>query len=110
MAMHMAKSMGKSEAVLKLLAKIPRGKVTTYGELSKAANSSPRAIGQVMRRNRWPEKYPCYKVVASSGKIHGYDGCLKGAKVKKKIDLLKKDGIEITNNKVNLSRHMHKFT
>jgi len=94
---------------LLLLRKIPRGKVTSYGELAKATGSSPRAIGQVMRRNEHPELYPCYKVVASNGRIHGYGGCLKGGKVDKKISLLKKDGIEIRNKRVDLAKYLHRF-
>ncbi|MBI4438925.1 MGMT family protein [Candidatus Woesearchaeota archaeon] len=94
---------------LTLLAKIPKGKVTTYGELARITRSSPRAIGQVMRRNPYPEIYSCYKVISSSGKIHGYDGCLKGSKVGKKIGLLKKDGIEIKNSRIDLARYLHKF-
>ena len=94
---------------LLLLRKIPKGKVTTYGTLAKVTNSSPRAIGQIMRHNEQPELYPCYKVVSSSGKTHGYSGCLKGAKVEKKINLLKKDGIKIENGKINLSKHLYKF-
>ncbi len=95
---------------LLLLRKIPKGKITTYGELARAMGSSPRAIGQVMRRNKHPEIYPCYKVVSSNGKIHGYDGCLKGEKVDRKIMLLKKDGIETRNGRVDLSKHLHKFS
>ena len=94
---------------LLLLTKIPRGKVTTYGALAKATKSSPRAIGQIMCRNQRPDIYPCYKVVSASGKIHGYDGCLKGQKISKKISLLKKDGIEIRDNKIDLSKYLHKF-
>jgi methylated-DNA-[protein]-cysteine S-methyltransferase len=101
--------MEKSLAVLKLLAKIPKGKVTTYGELARFAKSSPRAVGQIMRRNQQPEIYPCYKVVSSNGKIHGYDGCLSGKKVGRKISLLEKDGIEVENNRINLSRYLHRF-
>ena len=92
-----------------MLTKIPRGKVTTYGALARATGSSPRAVGQIMRRNEHPETYPCYKVVSSSGKVHGYSGCLKGAKVNKKIRMLKKDGIEIVNGKIDLSKYGHKF-
>jgi methylated-DNA-[protein]-cysteine S-methyltransferase len=50
--------MEKSLTVLKMLRKIPRGKVTTYGALAKAAKSSPRAVGQIMRNNPHPELYP----------------------------------------------------
>ena len=98
-----------SLTVLKLLPKIPRGKVTTYGELARVAKTSARAVGQIMRHNPHPELYPCYKVISSSGKIHGYDGCLMGKKIDRKISLLKKDGIVIENGKIDLSKHMHKF-
>lgn len=98
-----------SLTVLKLLPKIPRGKVTTYGELARATGTSPRAVGQIMRHNEHPERYPCYKVVSASGKVHGYAGCLRGAKITKKVSLLKKDGIEIKNGKIDLSKHLHKF-
>ena len=101
--------MQKSLAVLKMLTKIPKGKVTTYGVLAEAAKSSPRAVGQIMRRNQRPDLYPCYKVVSASGKIHGYDGCLSGGKVGKKAALLKKDGIKIENDRIDLSKYLHKF-
>ncbi len=99
----------KSEMILKMLTKIPRGKVTTYGALANAASSSPRAIGQVMRNNKHPELYPCYKVISSNGSLGGYDGCVKGSKMGKKIRLLKSDGIEIKNGRIDLSRYMHRF-
>lgn len=94
---------------LLLLRKIPKGKVTTYGALARATRSSPRAIGQVMRRNERPDLYPCYKVISASGKIHGYDGCLKGAKIGKKIRLLRKDGIVIENGKIDLKKFKFSF-
>ena len=94
---------------LLLLRKIPKGKVTTYGVLAKATKSSPRAIGQIMRHNEHPEIYPCYKVISTSGKIHGYSGCLSGKRVEKKINLLRKDGIKIENNRIDLSRYLYEF-
>ena len=99
----------KSEIILKMLTKIPKGKVTTYGELSKACKSSPRAVGQVMRNNKHPEIYPCYKVIYSDGTLGGYDGCLKGNKISKKLSLLKKDGIDIKNKKINIEKYLHRF-
>lgn len=94
---------------LLLLRKVPKGKVTTYGALAKATKSSPRAIGSVMRHNKHPEIYPCYKVVSSSGEIGGYAGCVSGKNIIKKVGLLKKDGIKIENGKIDLMRHLHKF-
>jgi len=101
--------MSKSDEVLKMLRQIPKGKVTTYGCLAKKAKTSPRAVGQIMRRNAHPEIYPCYKVVSSSGKIHGYSGCMSGKTHKKKAALLKKDGIDIRNGKINLGQYLYKF-
>ncbi|MBI2578423.1 MAG: MGMT family protein [Candidatus Aenigmarchaeota archaeon] len=93
---------------LLLLRKIPKGKVTTYGALAKACNSSPRAIGSVMRSNPRPDLYPCYKVVASDGGIGGYAGCVKGKKIAEKISLLKKDGIRIRNRKIE-DKYIYRF-
>jgi methylated-DNA-[protein]-cysteine S-methyltransferase len=84
------------KAVL-LLKKIPKGKVTTYKELAKAAGSpaAARAVGNAMNWNQEPMKYPCYKVVCSDGKIGGYAGGLT-----KKIRLLRKDSIFVKNGKI----------
>lgn len=92
-----------------LLRKIPRGKVTTYGELAKATKSSPRAIGQIMKRNDHPEIYPCFKVIASDGTIGGYAGCVKGKKIDEKIARLRKDGIKMNNGKIDLKKYLHRF-
>ena len=82
---------------LLLLRKVPRGKVTTYGDLAKAAKTSPRAIGRIMRYNKEPKKYPCYKVIKSDGSIGGYCGSMNSGK---KVLLLRRDGIKIKNNRI----------
>jgi len=92
-----------------LLKKIPKGKVTTYGELARAAKTSARAVGSIMRSNEHPDEYPCYKVVSADGNIGGYCGETSGKQIEKKIKLLKNDGIEIKNGKINLKKHLHKF-
>ncbi len=92
-----------------LLKKIPRGKVTTYKELARAAKTSPRAVGSIMRSNEHPEEYPCYKVISSSGGLGGYCGATSGKQINKKIRLLKKDGIEIKNGKIYLNKYLYKF-
>ena len=89
-----------------LLKKIPRGKVTTYGELAKACNTSPRAVGAIMRSNKRPEIYPCYKVVMADGSLGGYCGSMNN---KKKISLLRKNGIVIKNGKIDLKKYLYKF-
>eukprot|EP00039_Didymoeca_costata_P010661 m.144312 g.144312 ORF g.144312 m.144312 type:complete len:94 (-) comp14916_c0_seq1:1391-1672(-) len=39
------------ERVYKLVTAIPEGYVTTYGDIAKALESSPRAVGGAMRHN-----------------------------------------------------------
>jgi len=95
--------------VLDSLLKIPKGKITTYGELARYHKTSPRAIASILRANKNPHSYPCYKVVMSSGKIGGYCGSDPKA-IRKKITLLKKDGMEIQKMRIELSNYLFKFT
>lgn len=83
--------------ILKLLQKIPKGKITTYGILAKKGGTHPRTVGIIMKTNQEPKKYPCYKVVASDGRLGGYSA---KAGISEKIALLKKDGIKIKNGRI----------
>lgn len=76
----------------KLLARIPRGKVATYGGIARALGMprAHRAIGTLCGKNDRPDLYPCYKVVRSDGTIGGY---ILGTT--EKIRRLKKDGVEV---------------
>ena len=93
------------ERCYSLLQKLPRGKVTTYKALAQALNSQAyRAVGTAMKNNLSPIKVPCHRVIKSSGEIGNYS---QG--VAKKIALLKKEGVEIINNKVELSKYLYNF-
>ena len=80
-----------------LLKKIPRGKAATYKELARACKTSPRAIGRIMAGNKDPKKYPCYRVVASSGALTGYSA---PGGLAKKQKLLAVDGIAVRRGSV----------
>ncbi len=75
-----------------LVKKIPKGKITTYKEIAKALNSSPRAVGQALKRNPFPINIPCHRVIKSDGSLGGYKGKVN-SKLKK--ELLEKEGVEI---------------
>ena len=78
--------------------KVPKGKVTTYREIAKKLRTKAyRAVGAALRNNRKPIIIPCHRVVKSSGEIGGYAGIMNN---KKKVELLKKEGIKIKNNKI----------
>jgi len=53
--------------VYALLQQIPEGKVTTYAAMSKALNSSPRAVGGALRNNPFAPEVPCHRCIASTG-------------------------------------------
>jgi len=94
------------EKVLELTKKIPHGKVTTYKIIAHELNTKAyRAVGNALKRNTQPIVIPCHRVIHSSGHIGGYS---RG--IKRKIELLKKEGIKIKNNKVvNLHEVLHRF-
>ena len=89
-----------------LLKLIPEGKVTTYGEMAKALNTKAwRAVGSAMAKNKNLFVIPCHRVVRSDGAIGQY---ALGAD--KKSELLKTEGVSITDGKVNLEEFMHMFS
>jgi len=86
--------------VYRLLKHVPRGRVTTYGAIARALKQpkAGRRIGQILKQNPRPIQIPCHRVVRSDGKIGGYCGS-KPANIKKKMALLKSEGIEFRNGK-----------
>ncbi|KKP58246.1 MAG: hypothetical protein UR52_C0021G0002 [Candidatus Gottesmanbacteria bacterium GW2011_GWA1_34_13] len=90
--------------VYQFLLQIPKGKVVTYGMIAKQIGcKSARLIGNILHQNPNPQKFPCYKVVNAEGKIainYAYGG------KKEQIKRLKKDGIEVKNDKVNLKKYL----
>lgn len=82
-----------------LLEQIPRGKVSTYGDMAIQLGDiiASRAVGEMLSENDRPDIRPCYRVVKSDGSLGGYTHP-KG--VKEKIRKLRRDGIEIRNGRV----------
>ena len=100
--------MNFTEKVYELTRKIPRGKVTTYGEIAKAIGKpdSARAVGQALRHNPFAPKVPCHRIIASSGDLHGFAGKFRNPE---KARMLREEGIEVENNKVDLEKFGFRF-
>lgn len=98
-----------SERVYGFCSRVPRGRVTTYGEIARAIGKpgSSRAVGQVLKRNPNAPRVPCHRVVKSDGSLGGYGGAGR-KKTENKRKMLAREGIEITKGKVNL-KHLFKF-
>ena len=97
--------MNFNERCYSVLRKVPKGKVTTYKELAKALQSKAyRAVGNAMNRNPYSPKVPCHRVVQSNGIVGGF-----ASGTRKKIAMLKKEGIEIVKRKIDLKKYLYKF-
>lgn len=85
--------------VYKLISKIPKGRVSTYGAVASAlkAKGASRAVGQILKANPTPIVVPCHRVVKSDGSIGGYGGA---AGSNKKIKLLRSEGLSIHDGKI----------
>lgn len=72
--------------------RIPRGATLTYGELARRAGSprAARAVGGVMRANRFPLVVPCHRVVGADGRLGGFSAA-GGIKTKRRLLLLERD-------------------
>ena len=94
-----------SEQCYKILVKVPKGKVTTYKAIAYALNTRAyRAVGTAMKNNPNAPKIPCHRVIKSDGKIGNY-----AFGTKKKIKMLKNEGIKIKNNRIDLYKYLYKF-
>ena len=82
--------------VEEVVAKVAPGKTISYKEVARKAgfHRAWRAVGSLMNKNENP-KVPCHRVVRSNGEIGGYR-----SGTKKKIKLLKKEGVLIKGHKL----------
>ncbi|QYS94142.1 6-O-methylguanine-DNA methyltransferase [Trichoderma simmonsii] len=81
------------------LCQIPRGRVTTYGLLSAHLGTSPRAVGNALRRNPFAPEVPCHRVVATGGTLGGFKGSWpkdgEGITITEKKSLLRGEGVRL---------------
>ncbi|MGQ9565863.1 MAG: methylated-DNA--[protein]-cysteine S-methyltransferase [Candidatus Bathyarchaeales archaeon] len=66
-----------SRRVLRVMALIPTGYVTTYGALAKVVGGHARAVGRACATNPFPPLIPCHRVVSADMSLGGYGGGLK---------------------------------
>jgi methylated-DNA-[protein]-cysteine S-methyltransferase len=64
-------------SVYKITSKIPRGKTMTYGQIARKLKTSPRAVGQALKRNPFAPRVPCHRVIMSDGSLGGFNGNIK---------------------------------
>ena len=94
------------DSVLKLVSRVPKGKVTTYKELARALGKprACRAVANALARNPQPMEIPCHRAVRSDGSVGGYS---LGAE--RKMALLDEEGVRIEDGRVDLKKYLFRF-
>jgi methylated-DNA-[protein]-cysteine S-methyltransferase len=97
--------MSFADRVYEVTKRIPKGKVSTYKDIAFALNCKAyRAVDSALNKNPFAPQVPCHRVINASGKLGGFASGLK-----KKVVLLKKEGILITKKKIDLNKFGYKF-
>ncbi len=92
------------EAIRKIILQIPRGKVSTYGAVARAAGF-PGAARQVVWALRGAQGLPWHRVIAAGGRIalpgeHGFEQRMR----------LESEGVLFSGSRVRMSECDHQFT
>ena len=97
-----------TKRIYEAVKKIPKGSVATYGQIAELAGNKgmARAVGNALHKNPDPDNRPCYRVVNSKGEL---SGAFAFGGANRQENLLKADGIEVVNRKVDLKVYGIKF-
>jgi len=90
--------------VIKVIKKIPKGKVATYGQIAAMAGN-PRAARQVVRvlhSSSDKEKLPWYRVINKQGKI----SLKPGERYEMQKGLLESEGVVFDDDSVDLKKYL----
>ncbi len=98
--------MGYFEDVVKVVVKIPGGKVATYGEVARAAGhpGSARQVAWALR-DADAKGVPWHRVLGSGGRI-----LLGGASGLRQRKLLESEGVRFLGDRVEIDRFSFRFS
>lgn len=89
------------ELVRRLVASIPAGRVSTYGDIASAAIlSSPRIVGWIMRTDS--ADLPWHRVITASGRPAAH-------LTSRQLELLRAEGVLATDGRIDLTTARHHF-
>ena len=93
-----------TKRIYEAVKKIPKGHVATYGQIAEMAGNPrmSRAVGNALHKNPDPLHIPCFRVVNSKGELAGAFAFGGG---KAQEELLREDGVEVVNGKVDLEKY-----
>lgn len=93
-----------TKRIYEAVKKIPKGHVATYGQIAEMAGNPrmSRAVGNALHKNPDPLHIPCFRVVNSKGELAGAFAFGGG---RAQAELLREDGVEVVNGKVDLEKY-----
>ena len=93
-----------TKRIYEAVKKIPKGHVAPYGQIAEMAGNPrmSRAVGNALHKNPDPLHIPCFRVVNSKGELAGAFAFGGG---KAQEELLRADGIEVVDGKVDLEKY-----
>jgi methylated-DNA-[protein]-cysteine S-methyltransferase len=88
---------------------IPKGMFSTYKSIAASIKSSPRAVGQALKRNPYAPTVPCHRVISSNYTLGGFYGRLNSSQ---KLELLNDEGLCFVNGRLITADHskFYKFS
>jgi methylated-DNA-protein-cysteine methyltransferase related protein len=94
------------DPVYKLVQRIPRGRVLTYGELAKALRlpGGARSAGRAMAATPSGRGIPWHRVLGERGKI-----LIREPYASLQRKLLESEGVTVVESRVDLKRHLWKL-
>lgn len=92
-----------TKRIYEAVKQIPKGHVATYQQVAEMAGNKKmsRAVGNALHKNPDPINIPCFRVVNAKGELAGAFA-FGGEEVQAK--LLREDGVEVVDGKVDLER------
>ena len=93
-----------SRKIYEAVKRIPKGQVATYGQVAAMVGEPKmaRAVGKALHRNPDPEHIPCFRVVNAKGEL---SGSFAFGGMGEQERLLREEGIEVVNGKVDLEKY-----
>ena len=87
--------MSFAQAVWRLVRRIPRGRVATYGQIAMLLGRprAARAVGTALARNPFAPTVPCHRIIRADGALGGYSQGLD-----RKRALLRQEGWKLPHN------------
>ncbi len=85
------------EEIYAVVARIPKGKVTTYGTVARLAGNPrwSRVVGYALHVNPDPKHIPCHRVVNRLGEV---SKAFAFGGENMQIEMLKNEGVEFDDN------------